>query len=102
MTGRPIKFRILEMFLDGREHWNDEVVRKLQKEYGMPTGYGRDSINFDIIELAAGGMLTEADVKAADPKSYGKSALLHSYRITNFGRLRADQVGIRLRRDELC
>jgi hypothetical protein len=102
MKGRPIKFRILEMFLDGREHWNDEVVRKLQNEYGMMTGYGRDSINFDIIELAAGGMLAEADVKAADPRSYGKNALLHSYKITNFGRLRADEVGIRPRRGERC
>jgi len=94
MTNRPIKFRILEVYMDGREHWNDEVVGKLQKEYGMTTGYGRDSINFDIIELAAGGMLKEVDVRAASPTLYGKNALLHSYLLTDFGRSRATEIGI--------
>jgi len=58
---RPIKFRILELFLDGEEHWNYEIVSKIQKEYDMNSAYGRDSINFDIIELASGGMLKDLE-----------------------------------------
>lgn len=82
---RPIKFRILELYSDGEEHWNSEVVKIIQSEYGMNTGYGRDSINFDIIELAAGGLLKEVGV-TQDDASYKAGALLHKYRITEFGK----------------
>ena len=51
----------------------------------MKSGYGRDSINFDIIELAAGGLLKEVDV-TQDDASYKAGALLHKYRITEFGK----------------
>ena len=54
---RPIKFRLLELFSDEKEHWNNEIVVQMQKEYGMNSNFGRDSINFDILELASGGML---------------------------------------------
>ena len=61
MGNRPLKFRILELFLDGNEYWNYEIVSKIQQEYGMNSNYGRDSINFDIIELASGGMLKDLE-----------------------------------------
>jgi len=32
---RPIKFRILELFLDEKEHWNYEIVSKIQEEYAL-------------------------------------------------------------------
>ncbi len=86
---RPIKFRLLELFSDGESHWNSEVVKKVQAEYGMNSNYGRDSINFDIIELAAGGMLKEIDVKKDDDGTYKAGALLHKYVITDFGKIRA-------------
>ena len=82
---KPIKFRILEIYSDEEEHWNSEVVKIIQSEYGMTSGYGRDSINFDIIELAAGGLLKELAV-AQDDTSYKAGALLHKYRITEFGK----------------
>lgn len=82
----PIKFRILEVVEDGKEHWNSDIVKQLQGEYGMMSNYGRDSINFDIIELAAGGMLKETDVKMDDAGKYKKDTLLHSYVITDFGK----------------
>jgi hypothetical protein len=87
---RPIKFRILEICSDGKDHWNSEIVRSIQFEYGMKSGYARDSINFDIIELAAGGMLREVDVKQ-DDGTYKQGALLHKYMITDFGKLRAKE-----------
>ena len=82
---RPIKFRILELYSDGEEHWNSEVVKVIQSEYGMGSGYGRDLINFDIIELAAGGLLKELAV-AQDDGTYKAGALLHKYKITEFGK----------------
>jgi hypothetical protein len=83
----PIKFRVLELFNDGKDHWNSEIVKAIMKEYGITSDFGRDSINFDLIELAAGGMIKEIDVKL-DDGTYKKDALLHKYAITEFGKVR--------------
>jgi hypothetical protein len=92
---RPIKFRILELFLDGEEHWNYEIVSKIQKEYNMKGNYSRDSINFDIIELASGGMLKDVEQKVDDEGIYKKGFLLHKYVITDFGRVRGSDACVR-------
>ena len=96
MSGnRPIKFRILELLLDGNEYWNYEIVSKIQKEYGMNSDYGRDSINFDIIELASGGMLKDLEQKVDADGIYKKDFLLHKYVITDFGRSRGSDACLR-------
>ena len=96
MSGnRPIKFRILELFLDGKEHWNYEVVSKIQEEYGMNNNYGRDSINFDIIELASGGMLKDLMQKVDEDGIYKKGFLLHRYVITDFGKIRGSDACVK-------
>ena len=66
MGNRTLKFRILELFLDEKEHWNYEIVSKVQEEYDMKGDYHRDSINFDIIELASGGMLKDTEQKVEE------------------------------------
>lgn len=91
MDKGPIKFRILELYSDEQSHWNSEVVKKVQDEYAMKGSYGRDSINWNIIELAAGGMLKEIDVKVDDEGEYKTGALLHKYIITDFGKVRASE-----------
>jgi hypothetical protein len=92
---RPIKFRILELFLDGNEHWNYEIVSKIQEEYGMSSNFQRDSINFDIIELASGGMLKDVEQKVDEEGIYKKDFLLHKYVITDFGRVRGSDACLR-------
>lgn len=95
MGNRPIKFRILELFLDGEEHWNYEIVSKIQQEYNMQSNYGRDSINFDIIELASGGMLKDVEQKVDEGGIYKKDFLLHKYVITDFGKVRGSDACVR-------
>lgn len=95
MGNRPIKFRILELFLDGQEHWNYEIVSKIQQEYNMNSNYGRDSINFDIIELASGGMLKDVEQRVDDEGIYKKDFLLHKYVITDFGKVRGSDACVR-------
>ncbi len=92
---RPIKFRILEILLDGKEYWNYEIVSKIQKEYSMNNAYGRDSINFDIIELASGGMLKDLEQKVDEEGIYKKDFLLHKYVITDFGKSRGSDACLR-------
>lgn len=88
----PIKFRILEIFSDGQSHWNSEVVEKIQVEYGLPGGFQRDSINFDILELVSGGMLKSTETKIDEDGTYKKGALIHKYEITDFGKTRASEA----------
>jgi hypothetical protein len=96
MSGnRPIKFRILELLLDGKEHWNYEIVSKIQEEYNMQGNYSRDSINFDIIELASGGMLKDIEQKVDEAGTYKKGFLLHKYVITDFGKVRGSDACLR-------
>ena len=95
MALRPIKFRILELYSDGQEHWNYEIVKKVQEEYNMRSDYHRDSINFDIIELVSGGMLAGVDEKVDEEGIYKKGFLLQKYAITDFGKLRASDCCIR-------
>ena len=84
---RPIKFRILELCKDGK--WNYEIVHQIQKEYNLKGDFHRDSINFDIIELASGGMLKDVEVKVDEEGIYKKGFLLHKYVLTEFGTIRA-------------
>lgn len=96
MSGkRPIKFRVLELFLDGKEYWNYEIVSKIQEEYGMRSDFQRDSINFDILELASGGMLKDVEQKVDEEGIYKKGFLLHKYMITDFGRVRGSDACLR-------
>jgi hypothetical protein len=96
MSGkRPIKFRVLELFLDGKEYWNYEIVSKIQEEYGMRNDFQRDSINFDILELASGGMLKDVEQKVDGEGIYKKGFLLHRYTITDFGKVRASDACLR-------
>ena len=92
---RPIKFRILELFLDGKGYWNYEIVPKIQEEYGMRSNFQRDSINFDILELASGGMLKDVEQKVDGEGIYKKGFLLHRYTITDFGKVRASDACLR-------
>ena len=89
---QPIKFRILELFLDEQEHWHSEIVKSIQDEYNMQGNFQRDSINFDILELASGGMLKSVEVKVDEEGTYKKGFLLHKYVITDFGKTRASDA----------
>ena len=95
MALRPIKFRILELYSDGQEYWNYEIVTMIQKEYNMNSAFHRDSINFDLIELVSGGMLTSVDEKVDEGGVYKKGFLLQKYAITDFGKLRASDCCLR-------
>ena len=91
-ANRPIKFRILELSNKEGGVWNYEIVKQIQKEYGLKGDFQRDSINFDIIELASGGMLKDIEVKVDEEGIYKKDFLLHKYELTDFGKVRASDA----------
>ncbi len=88
---KPIKFRILELFLDGKNYWNYEIVSRILMDYGLKGDYWRDSINFDLIELSSGGLLKIDDSRLDEEGIYKKNFVLYKYSITDFGRTRASE-----------
>jgi len=92
MGEKPTKIRILEIFKDGKSRWNYEVVSQIHKEYSMKGDYNRDVINFDLIELASGGMLSDIDQKVDTEGIYKKNFLLHKYVITDVGKEKAESA----------
>jgi len=91
MEGRPIKFRVLEVLCDSGEMWSNDIVVQLQGEYGMENAYGRDCLNFDLVEMEASGMIREIDAKIDEDGVFREGALLRMYKITALGReLNAD------------
>ena len=91
---RPLKFRLLELFSDGNQHWDYEIVGQIQDEYRMNSDFERDSINFDIIEMASGAMLETTESKVDEKGIYKKGYLMHKYVITDFGKTRASDIGV--------
>jgi len=90
MSEKPTKIRILEILRDGQSRWNYELVSQILKEYSMSGDYNRDVINFDLIELASGGMLSDVDQKVDTEGIYKKNFVLHKYVITDLGREKAE------------
>jgi len=84
MEGRPFKFRILEIMAEG-PCWNCDIVPRLQEEYNMPGTYCRDCLNFDLIEVASCGMITEEETEFDEEGKFRKGHLLIKYHISPIG-----------------
>lgn len=92
MKGRPIKFRILEIFDQGPA-WNYDVVKQIQSEYeGMNTDYFRDFINYDIAELATSGFIVQMESTIDVEGSFRKGALLVKYAMSQIGKNRVVEL----------
>lgn len=85
MEGRPVKFRLLELFNEG-EKWNYDVIPLIGNEYGMNSKYEADCINFDIIEICTAGFLVQTETKVDEDGIYRRGSLLIRYKITQLGR----------------
>ena len=96
MEGQPIKFRILELFSEKGPMWTDEVVPILQEEYGMEGDYGRDMINFDLIEMVSAGLLSEGESKLDEDGHYKQGKLITRYELSGLGQSYLDDLKIKV------
>ena len=92
MEGRPIKFRMLELFDENGAMWNNEVVDKLAEEYDMTDRYGRDCINFDLIEMEASGFIKAVDMVDDAEGRFREGYFLTRYQMTSLGRSQYDEL----------
>ncbi|MCL1811749.1 MAG: hypothetical protein FWG41_06000 [Methanomassiliicoccaceae archaeon] len=95
MEGRPIKFRLLELFNEG-EKWNYEVIPVMQEEYRMNSKYEADCLNFDIIEICTAGFLVKTETQIDEEGIYRQGSLLIRYKITQLGRDQFETIAKKL------
>lgn len=100
MENRPTKFRFLELFHENKTMWSYDAVKQLQSEYKMEDNYGRDSLNYDLIELAAAGFLKSVDGSIDEEGSFRKGALLTKYNITALGENQFEELCKNIRHKE--
>ncbi|ODV49902.1 MULTISPECIES: hypothetical protein [Methanohalophilus] len=92
MSNLPRKIRMMEIMQDGKEYWNYEVIEQTMKDYGFQGEFSRDTLNMDLIELAAVSFIKEVDLKVDDEGVYKKGFLLHKYVITEDGKARLSEA----------
>ncbi len=97
MKSRPLKFRMLEILSDGSEMWNYDIVSQIMGEYSMSSGFDRDSVNFDLIEMQASGFIEAVESDIDENGSFRKGALLNKYKITSIGLGQYDELSSKVR-----
>ena len=88
MSNLPRKIRLMELMQDGNEYWNDDVINQPTQDIGFKSDFSSDTLNMDLIELAAVAFIKEVDLKVDDEGVYKKGFLLHKYVITEAGKAR--------------
>jgi hypothetical protein len=87
----PMKSYLLKCFSDREEMWEFETFPMMEREYGVDISKWRYDIRFWLIEYEVGGML-ELTGTAMDSTHYGKTKLVHRYRLTEMGHDRIDTM----------
>lgn len=92
MEGRPIKFRILELLDRNGPMWNHDIGAVVSAEYGMADRYGRDCINYDLIEMEAAGFIRAVEMVDDTEEKFRKGYFLTQYRMTSLGKSQFDYL----------
>jgi len=98
MKGRPLKFRLLEIFYHNEPMWNYDVVAQIMEEYGMKSDFMRDSVNFDIIEVQMSGFIESTGCEVDVDGKFREGALLRRFRITDLGRSQYEELARKVRK----
>ncbi len=95
MEGMPVKFRFLELYSEAEngEAWNYEIIDVMKNEYDdFKDDYGRNVLNYALIEMAASGFIRALDMKEDVEGIFRKGSILTLYRITNIGLEQLDDL----------
>ncbi len=98
MVGRPLKFRLLEIFYHNEPMWNYDVVYQIMEEYGKKSDFKRDSVNFDIIEIQMSGFIESIGCEVDTEGKFREGALLRKFRITDLGREQYEELVRKVRK----
>ncbi|MEJ2889261.1 hypothetical protein [Actinomycetospora aeridis] len=89
-----IKGYVLRLFADRGPLWTDEVIDAVESEYGVSGAYWRGTVRLTLVDLYAGGLLSEQDATVDPARTQSEERVLFRYALTDFGRERMAQSGL--------
>jgi len=89
-----MKGYVLQLFVDRGPLWTDQVIDAVESEYGVSGAYWRGTVRLTLVDLYAGGLLSEQDATVDPQRSQGEERVLFKYALTDFGRERMAQSGL--------
>ena len=75
--------------------WDYEIVDTVMDEHGVSGRYWAGTVRATLTDLFAGGLIAEVGVDVDPARSFGEEKILHRFELTDFGRLRMRQAGLR-------
>jgi hypothetical protein len=89
-----IKGYVLQLFAERGPLWTDEVIEAVESAYGVSGAYWRGTVRLTLVDLYAGGLLSEQDATVDPARTQGEERVLFRYALTDFGRERMAQSGL--------
>lgn len=97
MSALHMKGYVLRLFAERGALWTDEVIDAVSSEYGVSGPYWRGTVRLTLVDLYAGGLLSEQDATVDPERTQGEERVLFQYALTDFGRERMAQSGLTTR-----
>jgi hypothetical protein len=89
-----MKGYVLKLFADRGPLWTDQVIDAVESHYGVSGAYWRGTIRLTLVDLYAGGLISEQEATVDPQRSQGEERVLFLYALTDFGRDRMAQSGL--------
>lgn len=89
-----MKGYVLQLLDDRGPLWTDEVIEAVSAEYGVSGPYWRGTVRLTLVDLYAGGLISEEDATVDPARTHGEERVLFRYALTDFGRDRMAQSGL--------
>lgn len=96
-----MKGYVLRLFAEQGPLWTDQVVEAVESEYGVSGAYWRGTVRLTLVDLYAGGLLSEQEATVDPARTQGEERVLFRYALTDFGRERMAQSGLATNRGEV-
>lgn len=93
-----VKGRLLQLLDEEGALYDHELASRLAAEYGeAETAYWHDSTRLTLADLSAGGLVypLEDDDEIDPERTFGVPKLVRRYALSDFGRRRMDESGLR-------
>lgn len=94
MSRLHMKGYVLQLFAARGPLWTDEVAEAVAAEYGVSGPYWQGTVRLTLVDLYAGGLLSEQEATVDPSRTDGEERVLFRYALTDFGRERMAQSGL--------
>lgn len=92
---KHIKGHLLETLARDGRTWDYDLADDVMQELGLTGDYWHGTVRLTLTDLYSGGLIREVGTDVDPSKSRGVERVLFAYELTDFGRTRMAQAGLR-------